>query len=959
MKRNLGSVCVVAIVSSAKGHQHGPRGLRESPYADEIRRLQDSSSYESPNYPTYEAPPTPIPKNAPTTPPVIQPVYERPVFEKPIVFSPINNHPSWKDKKDDDSWLGEEAFIGECEDELLSPSDTGDGLISQHDFAEFLTDYCIWQGVCKPKDTLQFDALPTPIQRAFVAPLCASGTDCLDEIEPEFGYTYNHDTQDEVEEQIKGICSSLYPLLGDYAAPTPGRWFQVLLFLECKHVLTPLIPAPATGYPQPSNPSISPHDAPISPTKSPTDYPRPSNPSTSPHDALMSPMDYPTRAPASTAPQKTVRPTQVPETAAPIHSTIAPIDSPNFAPNSLPSPIVAPIPPTAPVSLATPSSGPQVPITEMPETQSPFFGTDSPMSGPISFAPVTGPDTITPFTPSPSTSPSPTKTTDVPTQSPPANPTTMPSATPATVFINEIGTFNGSDFVEVAFSDFLGSDINGYGIYAYGSSGMVLGSVPLGEGNSADNGLLFTVATAPSIFKDARAVALVDYGLMTTLHFLSSGLVVTAVNGPADGLNSTDITMGDESRMLQSAGANSTAGSSFSLTGNGCTFEEFTFGETASTPGTINVDQSILGCRHVPTPSPSNAPVNGDGTSGISTGAIVGISISGGLCLVLVLSLFRGERNVGGETEGVASKADKSKNPKDAAQAKELMIDTGELQGAEVDPEDIGGADDEVKSKTQSSWWNAVFWTKTGSSKVLTRTGEEMDAAPPQTQWRDIQFEAEEDDVTKVSASAPVAGAAAADAADATEAQPQPKQSWFGSFLQSSKEIKSEGGDPDDTPEDGSMPVTRSVSKTPKTANRKKAPVRPTTGAAAIALSRKDEDNFETKSLSPAEVRSEALENLDAALDKGDWNQIYDIADKISKTDDSPIDSGKRNFLGLARGTSRAAAAALPDIGSSASESGSGSGSGVLGAAARKGAFRLEELVGSSLVHSHLVTSWF
>ena len=70
----------------------------------------------------------------------------------------------------------------------------------------------------------------------------------------------------------------------------------------------------------------------------------------------------------------------------------------------------------------------------------------------------------------------------------------MPSITPASIFINELGSFEGADFVKVAYSSFLGSIINNYNFYLYSGEGLLLASESLTEGDTSLNGLTFMFA---------------------------------------------------------------------------------------------------------------------------------------------------------------------------------------------------------------------------------------------------------------------------------------------------------------------------------------------------------------------------------------------------------------------------------------------------------------------------------
>ena len=118
-------------------------------------------------------------------------------------------------------------FEKECYSYLLAKHVVKDDLISQHDFAAFLTDYCQWESVCAKNEKLEFGMLPSPIQLIFMDPLCGSSRSatamCLVESDQDFGYVYNASTIDATETQIAEICESLYPLVGEYVKSTPGN----------------------------------------------------------------------------------------------------------------------------------------------------------------------------------------------------------------------------------------------------------------------------------------------------------------------------------------------------------------------------------------------------------------------------------------------------------------------------------------------------------------------------------------------------------------------------------------------------------------------------------------------------------------------------------------------------------------------------------------------------------------
>lgn len=145
---------------------------------------------------------------APKYSPVESPSYVEPSYIQPNDTTPGNER---------------SKFEKECYAYLLSKYVTDDELISQHDFASFLTEYCRWENVCDKSETLEFEMLPSPIQIAFADPLCEGENMCIKEGQEDFGYVYNKSTYDETETQIASLCATLYPLVGQYVSSTPGK----------------------------------------------------------------------------------------------------------------------------------------------------------------------------------------------------------------------------------------------------------------------------------------------------------------------------------------------------------------------------------------------------------------------------------------------------------------------------------------------------------------------------------------------------------------------------------------------------------------------------------------------------------------------------------------------------------------------------------------------------------------
>ena len=390
-------------------------------------------------------------------------------------------------------------------------------------------------------------------------------------------------------------------------------------------------------------------------TESPTKTPKT-------HAPYVSPVytESPTKTPKTKAPYVspvyTESPTKTPKTKAPYASPVY-TEKPTKAPKTN-APYVSPVHTESPVT--APNDDPTLPATNVPTLKpvEPLSPVEEPTS-PVSL-----------ITPSPTKS-SPVTAAPV-TSSPTSLPSAMPSITPASVFINEMGSFEGADFIEVVYSSFLGSGINNYTFHLYSGEGLLLASESLTEGDNSLNGLTFTFAVYPNTTADVEAVALVD-DKEEVLNFLSLGEVVTAIDGPAEGMDSKDIMpiMGnamasnedavnetETRRRLEDSGNETEVDSSFGLVGTGCEFDEFTFAMNFATPGYVNVGQDILDCHGTDAPSASPS-IDFGGEDGISTGAIVAISISGGLLLLVLVYLYS---NIGGPRDVKPTQANRELN---------------------------------------------------------------------------------------------------------------------------------------------------------------------------------------------------------------------------------------------------------------------------------------------------------
>lgn len=162
------------------------------------------------------------------------------------------------------------------------------------------------------------------------------------------------------------------------------------------------------------------------------------------------------------------------------------------------------------------------------------------------------------------------------------------------VFINEFHYDNvGGDtgeFIEVAGP--AGTDLTGWSLVLYnGSNGTVYNTISLsGTINDVSNGFGFVVSTLPANGLQNGSpdgIALVDNN-GTVVEFLSYEGVLTAVDGPAAGLDSTDIGVSES--------GSTPVGDSLQRTGTGAESTDFTWAAAAAnTSDAVNPGQTFTG----------------------------------------------------------------------------------------------------------------------------------------------------------------------------------------------------------------------------------------------------------------------------------------------------------------------------------------------------------------------------
>ncbi|MGZ5403099.1 MAG: ExeM/NucH family extracellular endonuclease [Nocardioides sp.] len=167
----------------------------------------------------------------------------------------------------------------------------------------------------------------------------------------------------------------------------------------------------------------------------------------------------------------------------------------------------------------------------------------------------------------------------------PASPANAQPSPESTVFVNEIHYDNdgvdAGEFVEIA--NTTGADLTGWDVVFYnGSNGTSSGTSPLSGTAEVQT---VTVAGIQNGSPDGVALVNAADGLV---QFLSYEGPMTATNGPANGVTSTDI-------GVVEAGTEP-VGQSLQLTGTGATYGDFTWtGPVDDSPGSVNTDQTFTG----------------------------------------------------------------------------------------------------------------------------------------------------------------------------------------------------------------------------------------------------------------------------------------------------------------------------------------------------------------------------
>jgi len=337
-----------------------------------------------------------------------------------------------------------DAFLGHCEDFLLSERVIGDDLISQIDSTNFLIEYCISVQVCEPDYTTTFEALNHKLQLSFTRFNCPFRFDgpqdqqCLDELDAqgdEFGYIISpNEDMDALRDRVVEYCSWLWHFGTDFHGGTEAPTSSPSFYPSFVPTDRPSTLAPTQG------PSREPSGAP-SPPPTVTVVPT-SSPSAKPTIAVSSEPSksfVPSMRPSKTPSHS---PTQSPSALPSMHPSVSPSRQPSDSPTQLisnrPTTVPSIVPTSDPTAVPTnkPSTVPSNPPSGIPSSMPSIHPTDQPSVRP-SMQQTSFPTSLPSFVPSTMPSPTPSHQPSVfpsvsPTLVPSSSPSVRPSSKPST-----------------------------------------------------------------------------------------------------------------------------------------------------------------------------------------------------------------------------------------------------------------------------------------------------------------------------------------------------------------------------------------------------------------------------------------------------------------------------------------------------------------------------------------------
>ncbi len=114
-------------------------------------------------------------------------------------------------------------YVAACSTYLTSPEVTEDGIISQHEFVDFLLNQCHFEEICPKKMKLNFEKLDVNVQMKFIRGICyqedfVDRSRCIYGLhemwldENMFGFRTGED--DDTQSLVQNMCSEIYPDIG-------------------------------------------------------------------------------------------------------------------------------------------------------------------------------------------------------------------------------------------------------------------------------------------------------------------------------------------------------------------------------------------------------------------------------------------------------------------------------------------------------------------------------------------------------------------------------------------------------------------------------------------------------------------------------------------------------------------------------------------------------------------------
>lgn len=114
-------------------------------------------------------------------------------------------------------------YVAACSTYLTSADVTEDGIVSQHEFTEFLLNQCSLEEICPKKMKLSFEKLDINVQMKFIRGICyqedfVEWSRCIYDLhemwlaENMFGFRTGED--EDTKSLVQNMCSDIYPDIG-------------------------------------------------------------------------------------------------------------------------------------------------------------------------------------------------------------------------------------------------------------------------------------------------------------------------------------------------------------------------------------------------------------------------------------------------------------------------------------------------------------------------------------------------------------------------------------------------------------------------------------------------------------------------------------------------------------------------------------------------------------------------